>query len=90
MSATEEIMQVIRENRSSESNFPLLLQQLEKATVLAQQQNNTALAGDLQEVKETYAAEYQTAKENGGSAWPEFEKFVTQFERSLISAAKEN
>lgn len=91
MSATpfpaEEIMQTIREHRSSESNFDKLCQELEKAIVAAE--TNTSLVSDLQEVKEKYAAEYQKAKETGGSAWPEFEKFVTQFERTLTSANKE-
>jgi hypothetical protein len=88
--STEQIMQVVRENRSSESNFETLLQQLDKATGLAQQSNNTALADDLQEVKEKYVAEYQKAKETGGSAWPEFENFVTQFERLMTNAAKDS
>jgi hypothetical protein len=86
---TEEFMQRIRENRSSESNFELLVQQLEKATGVAQQANHTSLSADLQEVNEKYVAEYRKSKENGGTAWPEFEKFVTQFERVLMNAGKE-
>jgi hypothetical protein len=89
MAFTEELMQVVRENRSSESNFHRLLQHLEKAIALAEKENNTALAKDLQEVEEKYAAAYQKAKESGGTSWPEFEKFVTQFERSLTGAAKD-
>jgi hypothetical protein len=90
MSSKEEIMQVIRENRSSESNFNTLLEQLEKATTWAQQENNSELATELHEVKEKYVPEYQKAKDNAGTAWPEFEKFVTQFERSLTKTAKSN
>ncbi len=89
MSATEKSMQVVRENRSSESNFDRLLQELDEAIALAQNENNPALAENLQEVKEKQVAAYQKAKESGGTAWPEFEKFVTQFERLLTSAAKE-
>jgi hypothetical protein len=88
MSSTAEIMQTIRENRGSESNFDRLLQQLDKAIGFAQNENNKELAGDLQEIKEKYAAEYKKAKETGGSAWPEFENFVTQFERALTAKAK--
>jgi hypothetical protein len=89
MSFTEEVMQIVRENRSSESNFDRLLQQLEKAILLAQKENNTVLAEDLQAVKVKQAATYQKAKETGGTAWPEYEKFVTQFEQSLTTAEKE-
>ena len=86
---TDEILQVIRENRSSEANFDRLLQQLEQALVLAQNNNNATVVTALQDVKEKYAAEYRKAKEAGGTAWPEFENFVTQFERSLTTAGKE-
>lgn len=89
MSSTEEIMQTVRENRSSENNFSQLLQALEKATALAQQEGNTTFTEDLQEVKEKYVASYQKAKETGGTAWPEFEKFVTVFERALMSAKED-
>lgn len=83
-------MNAVREHRSSESHFPVILQQLEKALAQAQQHNHVSLANNLQNVKETYAAEYLKAKENGGTAWPEFEKFVTQFERSLTEANKKS
>lgn len=86
MSTTEEIMQTVKENRSSEEHFNRLLQALEKATAQAQQQNNTTLAGDLQKVKDTYATAYEKTKETGGTAWPEFERFVTEFERALVNA----
>lgn len=92
MSATQSpdtYLQQIREHRSSESNFATLHQTLESATKAAEESNNTALVAELKEVKGKYAAEYQKAKETSGSAWPEFEKFVTQFERALTSAKKE-
>jgi hypothetical protein len=89
MSSTEEIRQVVRDNRSSESNFDLIVQQLDKSIALAQTENKSALAGELQEVKEKYAAEYEKVKETGSTAWPQFEKFVTHFERTLTQAAKD-
>jgi hypothetical protein len=92
MSATQspdDFLQRIREQRSSESNFEGLYQTLVSATKAAEDSNNTALAAELKEVNEKYAAEYQKVKETGGSAWPEFEKFVTQFERALTSAKHE-
>ncbi|HET7896020.1 MAG TPA: hypothetical protein VFL47_00070 [Flavisolibacter sp.] len=83
----DSVLQFIREHRSSEGNFDVLQQQLEKAIESARQQNETGLAEALQEVKEKYATAYQKAKETGGSAWPEFEKFVTQFELALTGAS---
>lgn len=85
---TEEIMQNIRAHRSSESNYAALQEELDRAIAASKQASSESLAGELQEVKEKYAAEYEKAKETGGSAWPEFEKFVTQFERALTNAAR--
>jgi hypothetical protein len=86
----DEYLQLIRAQRSSESNFDTLYQTLEAAIKAAEENNNSALAKELKEADETYAAEYKKAKESGGSAWPEFEKFVTQFERALTSAKKDD
>ena len=86
---TEEILQAIRDNRSSEANFDRLLEFLEKALASSQKNQHKALATDLQNVKEKYAAAYRQAKEAGGTAWPEFENFVTQFERSLTEPVKD-
>ena len=82
----EEIATFIREHRSNESNFEKLYAKLEEET-------NNEGAGEayrttLAEVKEKSAAEYRKAKETGGTAWPEFEKFVTEFERAAIEASK--
>jgi hypothetical protein len=82
----EDIMLSIRELRSNEENFNTLYQKLEKTINLAQQAGHHSLADELQETKEKQAAEYSKAKEATGNAWPEFEKFVTQFERSLTTA----
>jgi hypothetical protein len=88
--STDEYLHLIREQRSSESNFDTLYQTLQAATKAAEENNDTALAGELKEADEKYAAEYKKAKESGGSAWPEFEKFVTQLERALTDARKDN
>lgn len=85
----EECLQRIRDHRSSESNFETLCQTLREAKEAAQKGDNNQLADSLQEIEEKYAAEYKQAKETGGTAWPEFEKFVTQFERALTNAKRE-
>ena len=82
----DEYLQIIRENRSSESNFETIYQTLQSAIETAKQSNDNELANELSEVDEKYAAEYNKAKETGGTAWPEFEKFVTQFERALTNS----
>lgn len=81
--ANNEWLQRLRENRSSESNFETIYQTLHEATQAAQKEGNQTLVDNLKELDEKYAAGYQKAKETGGTAWPEFEKFVTQFERAL-------
>lgn len=86
MQTAEDLLQKIREHRSSEGNFETLYGVLQEAKKFAEQNNNTELADELNEADEKYAAEYKRAKEVGGSAWPEFEKFVSQLERSLTEA----
>lgn len=81
----EEIAAFIREHRSKEENFEKLLAKLsETESVLA----NGTVEFDGASIR-AKADEYQKAKELGGTAWPEFEKFVTEFERSITGAMKE-
>lgn len=89
MSTTEELMQTIREQRSNEGHFESLSQTLKAAIKTAEEKQDNTLLNRLKEVDEKYAPEYEKAKEAGGTAWPEFEKFVTQFERALTTAEKE-
>lgn len=89
MSATqspEAVLEAIRTHRSSESNFDFLCRQLQAAIAFANEPQATSLACELQDVQDKYATAYTKAKEAGGSAWPEFENFVTQFERVMLTA----
>lgn len=83
------ILQTIRDNRSSESNFTTLQQELDNTITAAKQTGDSGLITDLQEIKEKYVSEYENARSTGGTAWPAYEKFVTQFERVLIGARKD-
>ena len=78
----EGLKQFIRDHRNSESNFDLLLNKLDEEI----KNGNTDLGYKqaLQEIKTKQASEYSQAKQTGGSAWPEFENFVSAFEKSLI------
>lgn len=87
---TDEWLQRLREQRSSENNFESIRQTLQEATQTAQKEGNDTLAGSLKEVDEKYANAYEKAKETGGTAWPEFEKFVAQFERILTNSNKDD
>jgi hypothetical protein len=83
----QELAQFIREHRSSEGHFETLYNRLkaEQQTV----QKSTAeqdYATNLTEALEKHAATYQQHKETGGSAWPEFENFVSHFEKSVMDA----
>jgi hypothetical protein len=77
----EEILAFIREHRSDEANFEKLYQKLDDE--LQNKQPDGNYIHNLKEIKEKQAEEFRQTKQNGGSAWPEFEKFVTEFERTL-------
>ena len=80
----QHITDAIRENRSNEGKFDLLCQYLQEAIAMAEKQNNQLLHNNLLEVQDKYAIEYMKAREERDSAWPEFEKFISQFERSIM------
>lgn len=80
----EEVATFIREHRSNESNFEKLQQKLEEEITGGEGDYTT----QLKEIKEKNVEEYTKAKENGGTAWPEFEKFTTAFEKTVIDAAQ--
>ena len=84
----EEVASFIKEHRSNEIAFEKLYDKLVEE--IESPTSDEAYKNNLVEIKEKAAEEYNKAKETFGSAWPEFEKFVTQFERSLTTAAKEN
>ena len=85
MEDLQHITDAIRESRSNESNFDVLCKYLREAIAAAEKQNNTWMHNNLKEVQDKYAGEYLKARETRDSAWPEFEKFVAQFERSINS-----
>jgi peptide-methionine (R)-S-oxide reductase len=81
----------IREHRSNESNFDTVYQKMEtEQGQAASQQGDAAYAASLQEIMEKQAAEYRSAKEAGGTAWPEYEKLITAWERAIAAASENN
>ena len=74
----------IREHRANEGNFEKLYHKLEAEI----QERNGAekYVTSLREIKEKTVPEYQKAKQTAGTAWPEFEKFVAEFERAITDA----
>lgn len=82
----EEVVAFIREHRSNENNFEKLHAKLQEET----KKEDATYTTQLKEVGEKSAAEYRKAKETGGTAWPEFEKFVSEFEKTVIDALKES
>ena len=81
----EELAAFIREHRSNESNFEKLYAKLEEEPSKG---GSPAYREALPSIK-TKAEEYQKAKETGGIAWPEFEKFVSEFEKAVMEALRE-
>ena len=80
----EEVAAFIREHRSNEANFEKLYAKLTTETDAADADENYRKC--LLEVKEKTAEAYKVAKENGGTTWPEFEKFVSGFEKAVMEA----
>lgn len=78
----ENVAAFIREHRSNESNFKILQQKLEEETGAGDEN----YASQLKEIKEKNIEEYTKARENGGTTWPEFEKFISAFEKAVLEA----
>jgi len=80
----EDLAAFIREHRSSEGNFEKIYAKLEEVT----NDDDAEFAATLSDIKEKTVPPYQKAKEAGGTAWPEFEKFVSEFEKTVTEAIK--
>ncbi|MDB5250873.1 MAG: hypothetical protein JWP27_42 [Flaviaesturariibacter sp.] len=77
----EETAAFIREHRSNELNFEKLAARLEE-------ERRAGLDPELGPVMETEGAAYRQARETRASAWPEFERFVSAFEKAVLAAAR--
>lgn len=76
-----EVAQFIKEHRGDAAHFENLLAALNKEMETAA--GDEAYKTQLLAVKEKAGA-YSKMKEAAGDAWPEFEKFVTGFERAVL------
>lgn len=87
----EEFLLFIKERRSDESNFNELYSRLEELiqSVSSNGNENADFLNQLKEAKEKQAETYKQVKENSGTAWPEYEKFITQLEKSTTAVVKE-
>src|SRR4028118_961010 len=77
----EEARDFIHQYRSNENNFEKLYAKLEEE--LSHAEAGKPYATSLAEIKGKQVVEYRQAKKSGVEAWPEFEKFVSQFERTI-------
>ena len=80
----QELLGFIREHRSNEANFEKIKEKTE--FILHAGEGESSLQTDLSEVQEKNAAAYTKALEQGGSAWPEFESYISALERTLTAA----
>ena len=83
----EEVSAYIRQHRGNEANFEALYTKLVKECDL-----NTAYVSykkNLKDIKEKQAEAYRQTNKTNGTAWPEFENFVSEFERGITTAMKE-
>jgi hypothetical protein len=80
----QKVAQQIREARSNESHFEHLVALVESECHL--RDIDSTYRKELEGIKEKEAAVYRQAKEAGGSAWLEFEHFVSRFEKAVLAA----
>ena len=83
----EELAAFIREHRNNEANFETIYARLEKESGSGQggEDYQSALAA----IKDKQGETYRNMKEKTGSAWPEFENFVNQFEQQVMEVLRE-
>jgi hypothetical protein len=77
----EALLQFIRQHRSNEANFEMLTAKLEAES--GNQGNTQEYKKALDEIKIKQAEQYRQNKHTGASAWPEFENFVSEFEKTI-------
>lgn len=82
----EEVKTFIRENRSNEQNFSILLDKLKEEIEHSSGDKN--YLASLTSLQEKYASTYLTQKEKTGTAWNEFERFVGEWEKILTEESK--
>jgi hypothetical protein len=82
-------MDFIKEHRGDERHFEKIYNKLNETILEKDKQTEADYLNSLNEVKEKQAEAYKQAREKTGSAWPEFEKFVTELERAITASIKE-
>ena len=82
----EDTLAYIRQQRSNESNFKALYDRLEQEG--REEANGEEICRELQEIKEKNGEAYLQARATSGQAWPEFENFVSSFEKALTEALR--
>ncbi len=77
----QELLEFIKQHRSNEIHFEKLFARLEEES--AKPGSSQQYSQSLNEIKEKQAEEYRQHKNAGTTAWPEFEKFVSEFEKTI-------
>ncbi len=85
----EAVKRFLQEHRNNESHFEKLYDRLEEECQAPHNGELQAYVQSLQELKEKQAEAYRQSRETGGTAWPEFEKFASGFEKAVTAAEKE-
>ncbi len=85
----EEVISFLREHRNNESHFETIYAKLEEECNKGYSGELQSYKDSLQELKEKEADAYRQMKETGGTAYPEFEKFTSGFEKAVTAAKKE-
>ena len=80
----EELFTLIKEKRSKESSFEEIYKQLIAETTNSERKES--YQQKLREIDNKSASTYKKARELTDAAWPEFENFVSEFEKAVMAA----
>ena len=87
----EDLLGFIKEHRSNESNFEKIYEKLEQELSAEKKEDiSNEYYTAIEAVKEKQAEEYRNSIDTNGITWPEFEKFVTAFEKAITGTLSEN
>ena len=82
----QEVLEFLKEHRSNEGNFEKIYAKLEEEAGAG---GPGPYVEELRELKDKQAETYRQHKAEASTAWPEFEKFVSGFEKAITSCLAE-
>ena len=82
----EELLAFIRQHRSNDANIDKLRAKLNEEIEASAHHHEYVQA--LRDIKEKQIEEFHQSRKEGSTTWPEYEKFVSAFERAITEALR--